>query len=73
MYVFYAQIMKQFSVAPFDQTLTVDGVVLSDDTATLKSLKVSPGAIVMLQVTLNRISATNLHEYTYIMYLIHVY
>ncbi|XP_064611795.1 LOW QUALITY PROTEIN: ubiquitin carboxyl-terminal hydrolase 48-like [Liolophura sinensis] len=43
------KIMKQFSVAPFDQTLTVDGVVLNEDTATLKSLKVSPGAVVMLQ------------------------
>ncbi|OWF55603.1 ubiquitin carboxyl-terminal hydrolase 48-like [Mizuhopecten yessoensis] len=43
------QIMKLFSVPPFDQNLTVSGVSLMDDTATLGSLMVSPGAVIMLQ------------------------
>ncbi|XP_033744613.1 ubiquitin carboxyl-terminal hydrolase 48-like [Pecten maximus] len=43
------QIMKLFSVPPFDQNLTVSGVSLMDDTATLGSLMLSPGSVIMLQ------------------------
>ncbi|XP_060076420.1 ubiquitin carboxyl-terminal hydrolase 48-like [Ylistrum balloti] len=43
------QIMKLFSVPPFDQNLTVSGVSLNDDTATLGSLMLSPGSVIMLQ------------------------
>lgn len=45
------QIMNLFSVAPFDQTLTMDGIVLKDDQATLGSLKVYAGSILMLTVS----------------------
>lgn len=43
------QIMKLFSVPPFDQNLTVSGVSLNDDAATLGSLMLSPGSVIMLQ------------------------
>ncbi|XP_071116349.1 ubiquitin carboxyl-terminal hydrolase 48-like [Haliotis cracherodii] len=43
------KIMKQFSVPPFDQNLSLDGVNLSDDSRTLQDLKVSPGAVILLQ------------------------
>ncbi|XP_041378372.1 ubiquitin carboxyl-terminal hydrolase 48-like isoform X2 [Gigantopelta aegis] len=43
------KIMKQFAVPPFDQNLSLDGVKLTDDAATLSSLKVFPGCVVILQ------------------------
>ncbi|XP_046553615.1 LOW QUALITY PROTEIN: ubiquitin carboxyl-terminal hydrolase 48-like [Haliotis rubra] len=43
------KIMKQFSVPPFDQNLFLDGVNLIDDSSTLQDLKVSPGAVILLQ------------------------
>lgn len=46
-----AQIMHAFSVAPFDQNLSIDGKVLSDDTATLGSLGVIPESVILLKVT----------------------
>jgi len=46
-----AQIMHAFSVAPFDQNLSIDGKMLSDDTATLGSLGVIPESVILLKVT----------------------
>ncbi|XP_051493315.1 ubiquitin carboxyl-terminal hydrolase 48 isoform X2 [Apus apus] len=43
------QIMHAFSVAPFDQNLSIDGKILSDDTATLGSLGVIPESVVLLK------------------------
>uniref|UniRef100_A0A8C5GT95 Ubiquitin carboxyl-terminal hydrolase 48 n=1 Tax=Gouania willdenowi TaxID=441366 RepID=A0A8C5GT95_GOUWI len=44
------QIMHAFSVAPFDQNLSIDGKILSDDAATLGSLGVIPESIICLKV-----------------------
>lgn len=44
-----AQIMHAFSVAPFDQNLSIDGKMLSDDTATLGSLGVIPESVILLK------------------------
>ena len=46
---FKLQVMKLFSVPPFDQNLFMSGVSLTENTATLGELKVAPGAIIMLQ------------------------
>uniref|UniRef100_A0A672YDI8 Ubiquitin carboxyl-terminal hydrolase 48 n=1 Tax=Sphaeramia orbicularis TaxID=375764 RepID=A0A672YDI8_9TELE len=43
------QIMHAFSVAPFDQNLSIDGKSLTDDTATLGSLGVIPESIICLK------------------------
>ncbi|KAJ7426495.1 Ubiquitin carboxyl-terminal hydrolase 48 [Willisornis vidua] len=43
------QIMHAFSVAPFDQNLSMDGKLLSDDTATLGSLGVIPESVILLK------------------------
>ncbi|XP_056293514.1 ubiquitin carboxyl-terminal hydrolase 48 isoform X1 [Pseudoliparis swirei] len=43
------QIMHAFSVAPFDQNLSIDGKSLTDDSATLGSLGVIPESIVCLK------------------------
>uniref|UniRef100_A0A670ZR19 Ubiquitin carboxyl-terminal hydrolase 48 n=1 Tax=Pseudonaja textilis TaxID=8673 RepID=A0A670ZR19_PSETE len=43
------QIMHAFSVAPFDQNLSIDGAALSDDVATLGSLGVTPESVVLLK------------------------
>ncbi|XP_048823352.1 ubiquitin carboxyl-terminal hydrolase 48-like [Lagopus muta] len=43
------QIMHAFSVAPFDQNLSINGKILSDDTATLGSLGVIPESIILLK------------------------
>uniref|UniRef100_A0A4W4HMY6 Ubiquitin carboxyl-terminal hydrolase 48 n=1 Tax=Electrophorus electricus TaxID=8005 RepID=A0A4W4HMY6_ELEEL len=43
------QIMHAFSVAPFDQNLTIDGRCLTDDSATLGSLGVFPESIICLK------------------------
>ena len=42
------QIMKEYSVPPFDQNLTMSGIALTDTEATLKDLKVPPGAVIDL-------------------------
>lgn len=42
--------MHAFSVAPFDQNLSLDGKILSDDTATLGSLGVIPESVILLKV-----------------------
>ena len=42
------QIMKEFSVPPFDQNLTMSGIALTDNEATLKDLRVPPGAVIDL-------------------------
>ena len=42
------QIMKEYSVPPFDQNLTMCGIALTDNEATLKDLKVPPGAVIDL-------------------------
>ncbi|XP_040279587.1 ubiquitin carboxyl-terminal hydrolase 48 isoform X1 [Bufo bufo] len=43
------QIMHAFSVAPFDQNLSLDGKVLNDDCATLGSLGIVPESVVLLK------------------------
>ncbi|XP_063001242.1 ubiquitin carboxyl-terminal hydrolase 48 isoform X2 [Elgaria multicarinata webbii] len=43
------QIMHAFSVAPFDQNLSIDGTILTDDSATLGSLGVTPESVVLLK------------------------
>ncbi|TRY94892.1 hypothetical protein DNTS_032992 [Danionella cerebrum] len=43
------QIMHAFSVAPFDQNLSIDGRGLTDDSATLGSLGVIPESIICLK------------------------
>nr|XP_032824287.1 ubiquitin carboxyl-terminal hydrolase 48 isoform X1 [Petromyzon marinus] len=43
------QIMHAFSVAPFDQNLSVDGRILSDDSASLGHLGVLPNSVILLQ------------------------
>lgn len=43
--------MHAFSVAPFDQNLSIDGKGLTDDLATLGSLGVVPESIICLKVT----------------------
>uniref|UniRef100_A0AAY4D3S0 Ubiquitin carboxyl-terminal hydrolase 48 n=1 Tax=Denticeps clupeoides TaxID=299321 RepID=A0AAY4D3S0_9TELE len=45
----FNQIMHAFSVAPFDQNLSIDGRGLTDDTATLGSLGVIPESIICLK------------------------
>uniref|UniRef100_A0A3B4TXF5 Ubiquitin carboxyl-terminal hydrolase 48 n=1 Tax=Seriola dumerili TaxID=41447 RepID=A0A3B4TXF5_SERDU len=45
----FSQIMHAFSVAPFDQNLSIDGKSLTDDTATLGSLGVIPESIICLK------------------------
>lgn len=42
--------MHAFSVAPFDQNLSIDGKGLTDDSATLGSLGVVPESIICLKV-----------------------
>lgn len=42
--------MHAFSVAPFDQNLSIDGKSLTDDSATLGSLGVIPESIICLKV-----------------------
>ena len=42
------QIMKEYSVPPFDQNLTMSGIALIDNEATLKELKIPPGAVIDL-------------------------
>uniref|UniRef100_A0A8C7M1Z8 Ubiquitin carboxyl-terminal hydrolase 48 n=1 Tax=Oncorhynchus kisutch TaxID=8019 RepID=A0A8C7M1Z8_ONCKI len=44
------QIMHAFSVAPFDQNLSIDGRCLTDDSATLGSLGVIPESVICLKV-----------------------
>lgn len=44
--------MKKFQVAPFDQHLTCNGRDLNDNQATLASLRIFPGTVIILQVTL---------------------
>ncbi|KAG8569574.1 hypothetical protein GDO81_014465 [Engystomops pustulosus] len=43
------QIMHAFSVAPFDQNLSIDGKVLNDDCATLGSLGIVPESVILLK------------------------
>lgn len=43
------QIMHAFSVAPFDQNLSIDGRSLTDDSATLGSLGVFPESVICLK------------------------
>ena len=47
---FFFQIMKKFQVAPFDQHLTCNGRDLNDNQATLASLRIFPGTVIILQV-----------------------
>jgi hypothetical protein len=42
--------MKKFQVAPFDQHLTCEGRDLNDNQATLASLRIFPGTVIILQV-----------------------
>uniref|UniRef100_A0A7N6BTG2 Ubiquitin carboxyl-terminal hydrolase 48 n=1 Tax=Anabas testudineus TaxID=64144 RepID=A0A7N6BTG2_ANATE len=45
----FSQIMHAFSVAPFDQNLSINGKSLTDDSATLGSLGVIPESIICLK------------------------
>uniref|UniRef100_A0A8C0JGN8 ubiquitinyl hydrolase 1 n=1 Tax=Canis lupus dingo TaxID=286419 RepID=A0A8C0JGN8_CANLU len=45
----FNQIMHAFSVAPFDQNLSIDGKILSDDCATLGTLGVIPESVILLK------------------------
>uniref|UniRef100_A0A4W5MWE7 Ubiquitin carboxyl-terminal hydrolase 48 n=1 Tax=Hucho hucho TaxID=62062 RepID=A0A4W5MWE7_9TELE len=45
----FSQIMHAFSVAPFDQNLSIDGRCLTDDSATLGSLGVIPESVICLK------------------------
>uniref|UniRef100_A0A3Q3GMV3 Ubiquitin carboxyl-terminal hydrolase 48 n=1 Tax=Kryptolebias marmoratus TaxID=37003 RepID=A0A3Q3GMV3_KRYMA len=45
----FSQIMHAFSVAPFDQNLSIEGKSLTDDSATLGSLGVIPECIICLK------------------------
>lgn len=43
--------MHAFSVAPFDQNLSIDGKILNDDCATLGTLGVIPESVILLKVS----------------------
>lgn len=43
--------MKKFQVAPFDQHLTCNGRDLNDNQATLASLRIYPGTVIILKVS----------------------
>lgn len=43
------QIMHAFSVAPFDQNLSIDGRVLNDDCSTLGALGIVPESVIVLK------------------------
>lgn len=43
--------MHAFSVAPFDQNLSIDGKILNDDCATLGALGVIPESVILLKVS----------------------
>ena len=48
----FLQIMRLFSVAPFDQNLTLEtGQCLDDDKATLADLRILPGSLIYLKVS----------------------
>lgn len=47
------QIMHAFSVAPFDQNLSIDGKILNDDCATLGTLGVIPESVILLKVSIS--------------------
>ncbi|KXJ21295.1 ubiquitin carboxyl-terminal hydrolase 48 [Exaiptasia diaphana] len=44
------ELMKSFSVMPMDQHLSLKGIPLSDDAATLSTLGVRPGCLLMLKL-----------------------
>lgn len=54
--------MHAFSVAPFDQNLSIDGKSLTDDSATLGSLGVIPESIICLKVLLPRFLHRNFNH-----------
>ena len=43
------EIMKMFSVPPFDQNLSLSGELLKRDDSSLGTLKISPGCVIVLQ------------------------
>ncbi|PFX23853.1 Ubiquitin carboxyl-terminal hydrolase 48 [Stylophora pistillata] len=49
------QLMKSFSVMPIDQHLTLNGIPLTDNAATLRSLGIRPGSLLLLKVRNMRI------------------
>lgn len=44
------QLMKSFSVMPMDQHLSLNGVALTEDTATVMSLGIRPGSLLLLKI-----------------------
>ncbi|RMX53049.1 hypothetical protein pdam_00014581 [Pocillopora damicornis] len=44
------QLMKSFSVMPMDQHLTLNGIPLTDNAATLRSLGIRPGSLLLLKI-----------------------
>lgn len=45
--------MEIFKVAPFDQNLMVNGEYLTENHLTLGQLKVLPGSLIFLRVSIN--------------------
>lgn len=58
------QIMNEYSVPPFDQNLTICGISLTDNEATLKDLKVPPGAVIDLTADEPQEDAAFLEEFS---------
>ena len=50
--------MKKFQVAPFDQHLTCNGRDLNDNQATLASLRIYPGTVIILKVSCRTVVAS---------------
>lgn len=42
--------MKSFSVMPMDQHLTLNGIPLTNNAATLRSLGIRPGSLLLLKI-----------------------
>ena len=51
--------MESFKVAPFDQNLMVNGEYLTENHLTLGQLKVLPGSLIFLRVSINNLTKFN--------------
>ena len=47
----FSQLMEAFKVATYDQNLMVNGVYLTENEASLGQLKVLPGSLIFLRVS----------------------
>ena len=50
--ILFSQLMEAFKVATYDQNLMVNGVYLTENEASLGQLKVLPGSLIFLRVSL---------------------